>query len=107
MDAVLDSNFDLAAGMARLEQASARARIAVAARFPMVQASLGETQFDVPTNAGLGAQLDQLGLGSEVFSAFGFALPDRLDQTSLRPGGGRDTGSLGGARERLDSRLKT
>ncbi len=86
VEAVLDSNFDLAAGMARVEQAKARARIAVAARFPMVQASLGATQFDVPTNAGLGAQLDQLGLGSDVFSAFGFALPDRLDQTTYSVG---------------------
>lgn len=86
VDAVLDSNFDLAAGMARVDQARARARIAVAARFPMVQASLGATQFDVPTNAGLGAQLDQLGLGSDVFNAFGFTLPDRLDQTTYSVG---------------------
>ena len=86
VEAVLDSNFDLAAGMARVEQARAGARIAVAARFPMVQASLGATQFDAPTNAGLGAQLDELGLGSDVFSAFGFALPDRLDQTTYSVG---------------------
>jgi len=86
VDAALGSNFDLAAGMARVEQARARARIAVAARFPMVQASLVGSQFDVPTNAGLGAQLDELGLGSDVFAGFGFALPDRLDQTTYSVG---------------------
>ena len=79
MDAVLESNFELAEAVARVEQARARARIAVAARFPMAQASLGINEFDAPANAGLGAQLDELGLGSQIVETFGVVLPDRLD----------------------------
>ena len=79
---VLESNFDLAEAVARVDQARARARIASSARFPMAQVALGASAFDAPTNAGLGAQLDELGLGSDVYEAFGFALPDRLDLTT-------------------------
>ena len=86
MDAVLESNFELAQAVARVEQARARARIAVGARFPMVQASLGVNEFDAPTNAGLGAQLDELGLGSQVTETFGVVLPDRLDLTTYTLG---------------------
>lgn len=80
--AVLGSNFDLATAVARVKQARARARIAVAARLPTVQGSLGAGGFDAPTNVGLGAQLDELGLGPDTFAAFNLALPDRLDQTT-------------------------
>lgn len=86
VDAVLESNFQLAEAVARVEQARARARIAVGARFPMVQASLGVNEFDAPTNAGLGAQLDELGLGSQVTETFGVVLPDRLDLTTYTLG---------------------
>ena len=82
VEAVLGSNFDLATAVARVKQARARARIAVAARLPTVQGSLGAGGFDVPINVGLGAQLEELGLGADTFAAFNLALPDRLDQTT-------------------------
>ncbi len=86
METALDSSYDLAEAVARVDQARARARIAAAARFPTAQASLGASRFDAPTNAGLGAQLDELGLGSEVTEAFGVTLPDRLDLTTYTLG---------------------
>ena len=86
VEATLESNFDLATAVARVEQARARARIATAARLPMIQASLGAIGFDAPTNVGLGAQLEQLGLGPDAFAAFGVSLPDRLDQTTYSVG---------------------
>lgn len=86
MDTALGRSFDLAQAVARVDQARARARIAAAARFPTAQASLGASRFDAPTNAGLGAQLDELGLGSEVTEAFGVTLPDRLDLTTYTLG---------------------
>ena len=86
MDTALESSFDLAAAVARVEQARARARIAAAARFPTAQASLGANRFDAPTNAGLGAQLDELGLGPDVTEAFGVTLPNRLDLTTYSLG---------------------
>ena len=85
-EAVLDSNFDLDQAVARVEQARARARIARADYVPSVGASLGANDFDAPTNAGIGAQLNELGFGSEVFDAFGFALPDRLDLSTYSAG---------------------
>ena len=86
MEAALDSNFDLAGAVARVEQARARARIAVGARLPMISASLGVDSFDVPANAGLGAQLEELGIGAGVFDAFSLTLPDRLDLTTYSLG---------------------
>ena len=86
METALESSFDLAAAVARVNQARARARIAAAARFPSAQASLGVSRFDAPTNVGLGAQLDELGLGSDVTEAFGFTLPNRLDLTTYSLG---------------------
>ncbi|MCY4344297.1 MAG: efflux transporter outer membrane subunit [Gammaproteobacteria bacterium] len=86
MATTLDASFDLAEAVARVDQARARARIAAAARFPAAQASLGVSRFDAPTNAGLGAQLDELGLGADVTEAFGFTLPDRLDLTTYSLG---------------------
>lgn len=78
----LESNFDLATAVARVKQARARARIAAGARLPTVQASLVAGGFDAPTNVGLGAQLEELGLDADAFAAFDLALPDRLDQTT-------------------------
>lgn len=86
VEATLESNFDLATAVARVEQARARARTATAARLPMIQASLGAVGFDAPTNVGLGAQLEELGLGPDAFAAFGVSLPDRLDQTTYSAG---------------------
>lgn len=86
VESVLESNFDLATAVARVEQARARARIAAAVRLPTIQASLGGAAFDAPTNVGLGAQLEDLGLGADAFAAFNVALPERLDQTTYSAG---------------------
>lgn len=79
---VLASNFDLAAAVARVEQARMQAGLARAAMFPLVQPSVGGVEFDTPTNAGIGAQLDELGLGTPLESAAGIVLPDRLGLTT-------------------------
>ncbi|MDE0081285.1 MAG: TolC family protein [Gammaproteobacteria bacterium] len=79
---VLASNFDLAAAVARVEQARMQAGLARAAMFPLVQPSVGGVEFDTPTNAGIGAQLDELGLGTPLESVAGIALPDRLGLTT-------------------------
>lgn len=86
VESVLESNFDLAIAVARVEQARARARTAVAVRLPTLQASLGTAAFDASTNVGLGAQLEDLGLGADAFAAFNVALPDRLDQMTYSAG---------------------
>ncbi|MDE0052665.1 MAG: efflux transporter outer membrane subunit [Gammaproteobacteria bacterium] len=86
VETALGSNFDLEEAVARVDQARARARIARAVRLPAMQAAVGPSEVRMPTSAGLGAQLDQLGLGSDVFEAFGFALPDRLDLTTYTVG---------------------
>ncbi len=75
VDSVLARNFDLAAGVARVQQVRARARIARAAFFPAVQVQGGVNDVSSPTNAGIGAQLQELGLGEE---ALPFELSDRL-----------------------------
>lgn len=86
VEAVLESNFDLAEAIARVEQARVRARIAVGARLPSVSASLAADAYDVPANAALGAQLDELGIGSETFDAFNLTFPERLDLTTYTLG---------------------
>ena len=78
VEAALASNFDLRQAVARVEQARARARIARAAVFPLVTPSLSATDFEIPTNAGIGAQLDELGLGPDLIEDFGFTLPDSI-----------------------------
>ena len=78
VEAALVSNFDLAEAVARVKQARARARIANAVRYPMVRPSAGVNDVNTPTNAGVGAQLDKLGLGSELQQEFSLAPPDRL-----------------------------
>lgn len=78
VEAALASNFDLRQAVARVEQARARARIARAAVFPLVTPSLAATDFEIPTNAGIGAQLDELGLGPDLIEGFGFTLPDSI-----------------------------
>ena len=85
--AVLDSNFDLAIAVARVDQARARARIANAVAFPLVRPSVGGIDFETPTNAGIGAQLEELGLDDEAYAAFGVVLPDRLGLTTYSVGG--------------------
>lgn len=85
--AVLDSSFDLAIAVARVDQARARARIANAVAFPLVRPSVGGLDFETPTNAGIGAQLDELGLDDDVYAAFGVVLPERLGLTTYSAGG--------------------
>ena len=82
VEAVLESNFDLAQAVARVDQARARARMADAVAYPLASPAAGVAEFDMPTNAGIGAQLDELGLGSDLTDAFGISLPDRLGLTT-------------------------
>ena len=83
---VLESNFDLAAAVARVDQARARARIARAPLFPSIQPTAGVNEFDAPTNAGIGAQLDELGVGSGGGGVPRIVLPDRLGLTTYTVG---------------------
>ena len=76
--AALASNFDLAEAVARVDQARQRERIAKSSAFPLAQAAIGASDSDTPTNAGIGAQFDELGLDSGL----GIALPDRLGLTT-------------------------
>ena len=87
VEAVLDSNFDLAAAVARVDQARARARIANAASFPLINPSVGSNDFETPTNAGIGAQLEELGLDDETYAAFGVVLPEAIGLTTYSLGG--------------------
>ena len=86
VEAALESNFDLAGAVARVEQARVRARVAAGARLPSLSASLSADAYNVPANAALGAQLDELGIDSETFDAFGVTFPDRLDLTTYTLG---------------------
>ena len=81
--AVLASNFDLAEVVARIDQARAREGLAKSPAFPLLQPAVGVTDFDMPTNAGIGAQLDELGLGSGEDGPIGIVLPDRLGLTTF------------------------
>ena len=70
VEEVLASNFSVAEAVARVEQARTRAHLANAAILPSVGARAGVDAIEQPTNAAIGAQLDELGLD--------FPLPDRL-----------------------------
>ena len=78
VEQVLESNFDLEAGVARVEQARMEARLARSARWPLFGPSVSGVSSDTPTNAGIGAQLDELGLGSSLEQVVGVPLPDRV-----------------------------
>jgi NodT family efflux transporter outer membrane factor (OMF) lipoprotein len=79
VEAVLTSNFDLAEVVARLQQARVRGRLIEAAIRPTVRARAGVDSIDVPVNAGIGAQLEELGLEEALGDAAGgFTLPQRL-----------------------------
>ena len=86
IEAMLASNFDLAGAVARVDQARARERIAKSSAFPLLQPSVGVNDFDAPTNAGIGAQLEEVGLGSDALSASGITIPDRLGLTTYTLG---------------------
>ena len=82
VEAVLASNLDLAEAIARVEQARARAGIANAARFPSLQPSATGEDSDTPTNAGVGAQIEEIGLSPELKQEFGISVPERLAVTT-------------------------
>lgn len=82
VEAALASNFDLAGAVARVEQARARARIANAARYPALQPSVGAEDTDSPANAGVGQQIEEIGLSPELKQEFGVSVPDRLAVTT-------------------------
>lgn len=86
IETALASNFDLAEAVARVEQARARERIVKAPAFPLLQPSLDVTDTNIPTNAGIAAQLDEVGLGSDVYGDFGIELPERLELTTYTLG---------------------
>ena len=83
VDTVLASNFDIAESVSRVQQARVRARLAEAATLPTVRARAGVDSFDVPINAGIGAQFRELGLEDVLGDAAGgFTLPERLGLTT-------------------------
>ena len=86
IEAMLASNFDLAGAVARVDQARARERIAKSSAFPLLQPSVGVNDFDAPTNAGIGAQLEEVGLDSDALSTSGITIPDRLGLTTYTLG---------------------
>ena len=86
IEAVLASNFDLAEAVARVDQARARERIVKAPAFPLLQPSVDITDTETPTNAGIAAHLDELGVGSDIYRDFGIKLPDRIGLTTYSLG---------------------
>ena len=79
LGAALESNFDLQEGIARVDQARAQARVASSVRLPAIRPSVGQDDTTAPANTGLGAQLDEFGLGPDTFEQFGFEAPERID----------------------------
>ena len=83
VEKVLHANLDMAGAVARVRQARVRARLARAAILPTIGARAGADNFDVPVNAGIGAQLRELGLeDAPGGGAEGFTLPERLGLTT-------------------------
>lgn len=87
VETVLGSNLDLVGAVARVEQARAKARIANAARFPVLQPYFRTQESDTPSNAGIGSQLEELGLDSKLYETLGLSLPERLGLTNYIVGG--------------------
>lgn len=86
VEEVLESSLDLEAAVARVEQARMEARLARASRWPLAEPSASGVDIRTPTNAGIGAQLDELGLGGSLEELTGVALPDRLGLTTYTAG---------------------
>ena len=83
VESVLASNYDIAGAVARVQQARIRARLAEAPILPIVRMGAGVDSFDVPINAGIGAQLGELGLDEAFGDApGGFTLPERIGLTT-------------------------
>ena len=81
VERVLHANLDMAGAIARARQARVRARLARAAILPTIGARGGAESFDVPVDAGIGAQLRELGL-EDALGDGGFTLPERLGLTT-------------------------
>ena len=87
VEAALAANYDMAEAVARVQQTREAARIARAAFYPTVRARASVEDFSVPTNAGIGAQLQELGLDQALGDfADDFTLPDRLGLTTFTVG---------------------
>ena len=87
VESVLTANHDMAVAVARVQQAREAARIARAAFLPTIRARASVDDFSSPTNAGIGAQLQELGLGEALGVATDdFTLPDRLGLTTFSLG---------------------
>ena len=87
VETALTSNFDLAEALARVEQARETARLAKAAIFPVIGVRASVDDFRSPTNAGIGAQLQELELDQLLGDAADdLALPDRLGLTNYALG---------------------
>lgn len=84
--ATLGSNFDLDEAVARVAQARARLRVAKGIQLPAIQPTIGRDDARSPTNAGLGAQLDAVGLDQDAFQAFGFQPRERIDLATYSVG---------------------
>ncbi len=82
IEEVLTSNFDLAEAVARVQQARMREGVARAPVFPLLQPSVNVNDFEGPTNAGIGAQLEEVGLDPDALGAAGVDIPDRLGLTT-------------------------
>ena len=84
---VLTANHDMAEAVARVQQARETARISGAAFLPTVRARATVDGFSSPTNAGIGAQLRELGLDQALGAAADdITLPDRLGLTTFTVG---------------------
>lgn len=78
VDEVLGGNFDLAEAVARVDQARAKERIADSSDFLRVEPAVGFDDTDTPSNAGFGAQVDEL----VPSQSFNLKLPERLTMTT-------------------------
>lgn len=83
VDTALASNFDMAEAVARVAQARETALLAKAAIFPVIGARARVDDLRSPTDAGIGAQVQELGL-EELLGGLAddFTLPDRLGLTN-------------------------
>ena len=79
VDSVLESNFDLGAAVARVQQARARAGIARARLLPTVNGTGAASDQDTPSNTGFGQQIGD-------FLPDGTKIPDRFGVTTYSLG---------------------
>ena len=87
VESVLASNFDIAVAVARVVQARERALIARAALWPGADVGGSSNDQNFPTNAGVGATIQELVLGEGSESTIpGLVVPERLDVTTYSVG---------------------